>query len=62
MKAVFEKETAHRLVDELPSTATWDDLMRSIYVRQAIDKGLDDRANGRVKEVREIRTLYKLPT
>ncbi|MEI7899469.1 MAG: hypothetical protein WCK89_04400 [bacterium] len=42
--------------------ATWDDLMRTIYVRQAIDKGLDDRADGRLKEVHEIRAQYNLPT
>ena len=62
MKGSLTKEAAHRLVDDLPSTATWEDLMRSIYVRQAIDKGLADRANGRGKEVHEIRGQYNLPT
>ena len=44
MPEVLEKETAHRLVDELPNTATWDDLMRSIYVRQTIESGSSNAA------------------
>ncbi len=33
---------ARELVDQLPPQATWDDLMREIYVRQAIEQGLAD--------------------
>lgn len=36
------KKEAHRLVDNLGENATWDDLMYQIYVRQAVDAGLDD--------------------
>jgi predicted transcriptional regulator len=42
------KAEAHRLVDGLPDTASWDDLAYEIYVRQAIDAGLADVAAGRV--------------
>lgn len=42
MSTVVRKEDAHRLVDQLPANATWDDLMHEIYVREAIEKGLQD--------------------
>jgi hypothetical protein len=42
MSNVVRKEDAHKLVDQLPPNATWDDLMHEIYVREAIEKGLHD--------------------
>ena len=41
------KAEAHRLVDQLPSDASWDDLMYEVYVRQAVEAGLADAAAGR---------------
>ena len=32
------KEEARQLVERLPDTATWDDLMEEIYVRQAVER------------------------
>ena len=61
MSTVIEKEEAHRLIDRMPPNATWDDLMREIYVREAIERGLADSNAGRTKEVREIRAKYGLP-
>jgi hypothetical protein len=57
----MEKEEAHRIIDRLPSDATWDDLMREIYVREVIEHGLSDSKAGRTKEVKEIRAKYGLP-
>jgi hypothetical protein len=42
MSTKISKDEAHKLVDQLPADATWDDLMREIYVREAIEKGLSD--------------------
>ena len=42
------KQEAHRLVDQLPEGASWDDLMYEVYVRQAVDRGLADADAGRV--------------
>ena len=42
MQPANVKAEAHRLVDELPQDATWEDLMYKIYVRQAIEAGLED--------------------
>jgi hypothetical protein len=55
------KEQAHKLVDQMPPQATWDDLMHEIYVRQSIEKGLDDSQAGRTKSVAEVRAKYELP-
>ena len=54
------KQQAHDLVDRLPETATWDDLMREIYEHQAIERGLADADAGRVKDTKEIRAKYGL--
>ena len=61
MSVVVSKEDAHRLVDQLPANATWDDLMHEIYVREAIEKGLEDSNAGRTKNVKDIRRKYGLP-
>jgi predicted transcriptional regulator len=42
------KTEAHRLVEGLPESATWDDLAYEVYVRQAIETGLAEVAAGRV--------------
>ena len=31
---------AQRLIEQLPASATWDDLAYEIYVRQAIEQGI----------------------
>lgn len=31
MSIIFGKEEAHKLIDQLPANATWDDLMHDIY-------------------------------
>ncbi|MFO7684637.1 MAG: hypothetical protein R6V60_15495 [Desulfobacterales bacterium] len=61
MTTVLEKEEAHRLIDRMPPGATWDDLMREIYVRETIKRGLADSNAGRTKDVKEVRAKYGLP-
>ncbi len=61
MSSVVRKDEAHKLIDQLPPDATWDDLMHEIYVREAIEKGLEDSKAGRTKDVAEIRRKYGLP-
>ena len=41
------KVEAHALVEHLSDEASWDDLMQTIYVRQAIESGLADSRTGR---------------
>ena len=54
------KQAAHRLIEQLPETATWDDLMYEIYVRQAIEAGLADSEAGRTLDVKEVRAKFGL--
>jgi len=61
MSTTVSKEEAHKLIDQLPANASWDDLMHEIYVREAIEKGLEDSKAGRTKDVAEIRRKYGLP-
>ena len=61
MQNVMEKQEAHRLVDQMPHNSTWDDLMHEIYVREAIERGLDDSNAGRTRDVKEVRAKYGLP-
>jgi len=61
MSLLMEKNEAHKMIDRLPANATWDDLMREIYVREAIERGLDDSKEGRTRDVKEIRAKYGLP-
>lgn len=54
------KEEARHLVEELSDDATWDDLMYKIYVRQAIEAGLEDSEAGRAVDVKEVRARFGL--
>ena len=60
MSNVIQKEEAHRLVEQLSADSTWEDLMREIYVREAIEKGLEDSEAGRTDEVGEVRRRFGL--
>ncbi len=54
------EEEAHRLAENLPEDATWDDLMYQIYVRQAIAAGIEDSEAGRTVDVKEVRAGFGL--
>jgi hypothetical protein len=54
------KSEAHRLVDQLPDNASWEDLIYQIYVRQSVEAGLRDAEAGRVETVAEVRRSFGL--
>ncbi len=60
MPVTLQKDEAHKLIDRMPPNATWDDLMREIYVREVIERGLADSNEGRTSDVKEIRAKYGL--
>ncbi len=60
-KNLSVKKAAARLVRELPDSASWDDLMYQILVRQKIEAGLNDLREGRVHEHRNIRREFGMP-
>lgn len=60
MQTTNIKDEAHRLVENLPDDASWDDLMYEIYVRQAIERGLADSEAGRTKSMEDVRARFGL--
>jgi len=58
VQTIAIKEEAKRIVDELPEKATWEDLIYRLYVRQAIEAGLEDSANDRTFSTEEIRQEF----
>ncbi len=60
MKNTSVKQEARRIIEELAEDATWDDLMYRIYVRQAIESGLEDSDAKRTLDVKEVRARFGL--
>ena len=54
------KNKAHQLLDNLPDSATWEDLMYRIYVREAIEAGIKDSDQGHIVDVKEVRRRFGL--
>jgi predicted transcriptional regulator len=54
------KDEARRLVENLPEDVTWDHFMYQIYVRQAIEAGLEDSEAGRSLNVKEVSNALEL--
>jgi hypothetical protein len=54
------KEEAKKLIDNLPSLSSWEQLMYEIYVREAIEKGLADSIEGRKASVEDVRAEFDL--
>jgi hypothetical protein len=61
MQTEHIKDQARRPVDDLPDSATWEDVMYRIYVRQAVDAGIKDSDEGRTIEVKKVRKRFGLP-
>jgi hypothetical protein len=60
--SVNVKEEARKIIDGLPDTATWEDLIYRLYVREAIEAGIADADAGRVVDVSQVRAEYGLPS
>jgi len=54
------KSRAIRLIRDLPTDSSWDDLMYRIYVRQKIETGLADVRAGRTRSHESIRREFKV--
>lgn len=48
------------LVDDPPSDAPWRDVMYRVYVREAIEAGRKDAAEGRLVDLAEVRRRFGL--
>ena len=58
---MMSKQEAKRLVDMMPVNAPSDDLIHEIYVREVIERGLEDSKAGRTADVLDVRSKYGLP-
>jgi hypothetical protein len=52
---------AHRLIDDLPDNATWDDVLYRFSVRRDIEAALEDCRAGRVVPEEKIWKEFDLP-
>ena len=49
------------LVNDPPNDATWEDVIYRVYVREAIEAGRKDAAEGRLVDLAEVRRRFGLP-
>ena len=59
MSAVFKAE-AHKLIDDLPETATWNDLIYEAAMHRAIERGLAQANAGQLIPVEDLLKEYGL--
>ena len=57
-KSISIKKAAARMVRQLPESASWDDLMYEILVRQKIESGQSDLREGRKHDHASIRKEF----
>jgi len=63
MSGAKEKDIRKKIdetLETLPVDATWEDVMDRIYVRQKIENGLSDVAEGKTLSVAEVRKRFGL--
>jgi hypothetical protein len=52
------KEEAKNIIEDLPDTASWDDIMYEFYVRKKIDLGLEAAEAGAVVSQNEVEKRF----
>ena len=55
------KQQAHVLIEQLPDTATWDEVVYELAVRRSIERGLADADADRLTDVTDLRREFGLP-
>jgi hypothetical protein len=53
------KEEIRKILDSLPDDATWEDVQYSIYVRERVERGKAEAAEGRLTDQDQIETRMK---
>ena len=49
------KDEAKRIIENLPEEATWDDIMYQLYVKEKVEKSLDDVEKGKLLSHDEVK-------
>jgi predicted transcriptional regulator len=52
------KDEAKKLLETLPDSATWDDIMYQIYVRAKISEGLNEVKRGELVSHEEVKQRF----
>jgi len=53
------KDEARELLERMPDSATWDDIMYQFYVEKKVERGLRDVEAGNVVPHEEVRKRYR---
>jgi predicted transcriptional regulator len=53
------KEEVRRMIESLPDDATWEDVQYSIYVRERIERGRREAADGKLLDEDEVERRMK---
>lgn len=53
------KDTARQLIDKLPDTATLNDIMYELYVKQKIERGLQDSREDKIISHEDVKKRYQ---
>lgn len=53
------KEEIRRMLDALPDDATWEDVQYSIYVRERVERGKAEVAEGKLTDQDQVETRMK---
>ena len=54
MSAANAKAAARELVDRLPDSATWDDIVYEMVARREIEQGIADSEAGRTTPIEQV--------
>jgi predicted transcriptional regulator len=57
MAAVFKQE-AHKLIDALPETASWDDLAEKARFLAAVERGIEAADRGEFASPERVRAMF----
>ena len=53
------KEEIRKILDALPDDATWEDVQYSIYVRERVERGKVEAAQGKLADQDQVETRMK---
>lgn len=52
------KQQAHALIDQLPDTATWDDVIEEARFRKAVEEGIAEADRGEFASDEDLRRAF----
>ena len=56
--AAIIKQQAHQLIDQLPDTATWEDLAEKVRFLAAVERGIEAADRGDFASPERVRSMF----